>query len=100
MVYWAKKIRSCQARQEGVGADCGKPPADCHLPESVEDVHNICEQVAHDIRHQYTLAYYPTNTRRDGTFRAVQIVFIPIAWQTLAFYCNSLHIGCLVCMQD
>ncbi len=30
------------------------------FPENVDDVHNICEQVARDIRNQYTLAYYPT----------------------------------------
>lgn len=47
------------------------------FPENVEDVHTICEQVAHDIRNQYTLAYYPTNTKRDGTFRGVQVEVIP-----------------------
>jgi Ca-activated chloride channel homolog len=47
------------------------------FPENVGDVHNICEQVAHDIRNQYTLAYYPTNTKRDGTFRTVQVEVIP-----------------------
>ena len=48
-----------------------------YFPENVADVKNICEQVAHDIRNQYTLAYYPTNTKRDGTFRAVQVEVIP-----------------------
>ena len=47
------------------------------FPENVEDVHAICEQVAHDIRHQYTLAYYPSNTAKDGTFRAVHVEAIP-----------------------
>jgi Ca-activated chloride channel family protein len=47
------------------------------FPESVDDVHTICEQVAHDIRNQYTLAYYPSNTRKDGTFRAVGVQVIP-----------------------
>jgi len=47
------------------------------FPENVGDVHNISMQVAHDIRNQYTLAYYPTNTKRDGTFRAVQVEVIP-----------------------
>src|SRR2546421_1456257 len=48
-----------------------------YFPENVDDVHNICEQVAHDIRNQYILAYYPTNTRRDGTFRTIQVEVIP-----------------------
>jgi Ca-activated chloride channel homolog len=48
-----------------------------YFPENVDDVHNICEQVAHDIRNQYILAYYPTNARRDGTFRAVTVTVIP-----------------------
>ncbi len=47
------------------------------FPENVEDVHNISLQVAHDIRNQYTLAYYPSNTKRDGTFRAVTVEVIP-----------------------
>jgi len=48
-----------------------------YFPENVEDVHSICEQVAHDIRHQYTLAYYPSNAARDGTFRSVHVEVIP-----------------------
>jgi Ca-activated chloride channel family protein len=48
-----------------------------YFPESVDDVHSICEQVAHDIRNQYILAYYPTNARRDGSFRAVNVDVIP-----------------------
>jgi Ca-activated chloride channel family protein len=48
-----------------------------YFPENVDDVHSICEQVAHDIRNQYILAYYPTNFRRDGTFRAVSVAVVP-----------------------
>lgn len=48
-----------------------------YFPENVDDVHSICEQVAHDIRNQYILAYYSTNTRRDGTFRSVAVDVIP-----------------------
>ena len=47
------------------------------FPENVDDVHNICEQVARDIRNQYTLAYYPSNSKRDGTYRMVQVEVIP-----------------------
>jgi Ca-activated chloride channel family protein len=48
-----------------------------YFPENVADVHNICEQVAHDIRNQYTLAYYPSNSKRDGTFRTVSVEVVP-----------------------
>jgi VWFA-related protein len=47
------------------------------FPENVDDVHAICEQVAHDIRHQYTLAYYPSNGAKDGTYRSVRVDVIP-----------------------
>lgn len=47
------------------------------FPESVEEVESLCTQIAHDIRNQYTLAYYPSNAKRDGSFRAVQVQVIP-----------------------
>ena len=47
------------------------------FPESADDTESICTQIAHDIRNQYTLAYYPTNTAHDGTFRAVSIQVTP-----------------------
>jgi Ca-activated chloride channel homolog len=43
------------------------------LPESLKEVAPICERIAHDIRNQYTLAYVPTNRKRDGTYRAIQV---------------------------
>jgi Ca-activated chloride channel homolog len=49
------------------------------FPENLEDVESTCTQIARDIRHQYTLAYYPTNSRKDGSFRAVRVQVIPPA---------------------
>ncbi len=43
------------------------------LPESLKDVVPICERIAHDIRNQYTLAYVPTNRKRDGTYRVIEV---------------------------
>ena len=43
------------------------------LPESLKDVVPICEKIAHDIRNQYTIAYAPTNRKRDGTYRVIQV---------------------------
>jgi VWFA-related protein len=47
------------------------------FPETMQEVEPVCTQIAHDLRNQYTLGYYPTNTRKDGTFRAVQLAVIP-----------------------
>ena len=47
------------------------------FPETADDTESICTQIAHDIRNQYTLAYYPTNTARDGSFRAVSVLVSP-----------------------
>ena len=47
------------------------------FPENADDTEAICTQIAHDIRNQYTIAYYPTNTAHDGTFRSVQIQITP-----------------------
>jgi Ca-activated chloride channel family protein len=43
------------------------------LPESLKDLAPVCERVARDIRNQYTLAYVPTNRKRDGTYRVIQV---------------------------
>jgi VWFA-related protein len=43
------------------------------FPESVDEVHAICTQVAHEIRNQYTVGYKPTNLSRDGTWRDVTV---------------------------
>src|SRR5690348_89332 len=47
------------------------------FPEDLEDVESTCLQIAHDIRHQYTLAYYPTNSRKDGSFRSLRVQIVP-----------------------
>ena len=43
------------------------------LPESLQEVTPICERIARDIRNQYTIAYVPTNRKRDGTHRVIQV---------------------------
>jgi Ca-activated chloride channel homolog len=47
------------------------------FPETADDTEAICTQIAHDIRNQYTIAYYPTNAAHDGTFRAVSVQVTP-----------------------
>ena len=43
------------------------------LPQSLKDVAPICEKIAHDIRNQYTISYAPTNRKRDGTYRVIEV---------------------------
>jgi Ca-activated chloride channel homolog len=43
------------------------------LPEALSEVVPICEQIARDIRNQYTIAYVPTNRKQDGTYRVIQV---------------------------
>lgn len=43
------------------------------FPKSLDQVDSICQRIAHEIRDQYTLAYYPTNAARDGSFRTVRV---------------------------
>jgi Ca-activated chloride channel homolog len=47
-----------------------------YFPKSLDQVEPICVQIAHDIRNQYTLGYYPTNAKKDGTFRSVQVELV------------------------
>ena len=48
-----------------------------YFPRSLEEVEATCVQIARDIRNQYTLAYYPTNAKKDGTFRNVKVDAFP-----------------------
>jgi Ca-activated chloride channel family protein len=68
MVRRSKKVLSQLAEATG---------GEAFYPDNLSQVTPICEQVAREIRNQYTLGYYPANTTRDGTFRPVQVKVIP-----------------------
>ena len=42
-------------------------------PRELSDVHSIAQQISTDLRTQYSIGYYPTNNKRDGTFRTVKV---------------------------
>ena len=44
------------------------------LPGQLSEVVAICERIARDIRHQYTIGYVPINLARDGAYRAIRVV--------------------------
>jgi VWFA-related protein len=43
------------------------------FPKSIDEVAEICQRVAREIRNQYTIGYSPKNTKRDGTWRKVTV---------------------------
>ncbi|HYR83908.1 MAG TPA: VWA domain-containing protein [Terriglobia bacterium] len=46
---------------------------DAYLPQRPDDVHEAWRKIAASIRTQYTIGYAPTNSKHDGTFRAVTV---------------------------
>ena len=44
------------------------------LPGRLSEVVAICERIARDIRHQYTIGYVPIKPPRDGTYHAIRVV--------------------------
>jgi Ca-activated chloride channel homolog len=68
MVRHSKKV--LQELAEATGGQA-------YFPDNLADVTPICEQVASEIRNQYTIGYYPTNSAKDGTFRPVHVDVIP-----------------------
>jgi Ca-activated chloride channel family protein len=43
------------------------------LPNVSIEVVPICERIAADIRHQYTIGYTPSNGKLDGTYRRIKV---------------------------
>lgn len=43
------------------------------FPKDLTEMPQIAAQIAKDLRTQYVLSYYPSNDKRDGTFRTVKV---------------------------
>jgi Ca-activated chloride channel family protein len=43
------------------------------FPTSLSELPGIAEEITRDMRTQYIVSYYPTNDRRDGTYRAIRV---------------------------
>ena len=43
------------------------------FPKELGEVQTIAQHISTDLRTQYSIGYYPTNSKRDGTFRAIRV---------------------------
>jgi Ca-activated chloride channel family protein len=43
------------------------------FPKELSEMKSIAAQIAKDLRTQYIVSYYPSNDKRDGTFRTVKV---------------------------
>jgi Ca-activated chloride channel family protein len=44
-----------------------------YFPKDISEIPAIAAQIAKDLRTQYVVSYYPSNDKRDGTFRTIQV---------------------------
>src|SRR5262249_1668784 len=60
-----------------------------YFPKSVDEVEDLCKQIARDLRNRYTIGYTPTNGKLDGSLRKVDVVVnaaktnrLAVRWKT------------------
>jgi Ca-activated chloride channel family protein len=63
----AKKAKELLSR---IADDSG---GHAYFPKDISEIPAIAAQIAKDLRTQYVVSYYPSNEKRDGTFRNVQV---------------------------
>ena len=49
------------------------PVEKASFPKTLNEILPICEQIAHDIRNQYTITFEPTNKKEDGAYRTIEV---------------------------
>lgn len=48
-----------------------------YFPKEISEMPQVAAQIAKDLRTQYVVSYYPSNEKRDGTFRTVKVMVNP-----------------------
>jgi VWFA-related protein len=65
-----RSLRRAKRALENISKASG---ANVYFPKDPNDVLNVANQIANEIRNQYVLAYTPTNLAKDGSFRKVEV---------------------------
>ncbi len=69
---WLRRASAIPGRawRKKMADDTGGRVIDVHNSKSLE---KAFDEISEELRSQYVLGYYPTNTKRDGTFRKIQV---------------------------
>jgi Ca-activated chloride channel family protein len=43
------------------------------FPKELSEVHTIAQQISTDLRTQYSISYYPSNTKKDGAYHPIRV---------------------------
>jgi VWFA-related protein len=66
---------------------------EAYFPREYSEVAAICERIARDIRHQYTLGYVSAAPPRPGAWRTIQVLARPGVKPTLAVRTRSGYVA-------
>ncbi|MGO8789889.1 MAG: VWA domain-containing protein [Terriglobia bacterium] len=44
-----------------------------YFPQSATQISDVCQQIAHNLRHEYTIAFEPTDSNDGGKYHAVRV---------------------------
>jgi Ca-activated chloride channel homolog len=61
-----RNIRALEQLAKATGGEC-------FLPVSNGEILSICRRIARDIRNQYSISYFSTNKKQDGSYRRIQV---------------------------
>lgn len=62
----------------GVLSNLSEESGGAYFPDvNLHNLVDVCEKIGLELRHQYVLAYYPTNPSRDGKWRKVSVKLTP-----------------------
>src|SRR6266498_2533883 len=67
-IRWA-----CSNQSACSGSKC-RAAARAHFPTNVEQCQSTMREIASEVSHQYSVGYYPNNSKRDGKWRNIQVV--------------------------
>jgi Ca-activated chloride channel family protein len=51
--------------------------AKAFFPKNIDDIHAIVSEIAFELRNQYSISYFPTNSARNGIWRRIRVALDP-----------------------